>query len=133
MNTPTYHNQTSLPSPDSDLPILDKIRDGYKLWHSFLPQIERFSRYTLGSKIDSLFLEIVELTLMAGYAPKTQKILIVQKVSTKFDALKFFLQIAWELKALDNKKYSALIVPLSEVGRQLGGWQKQLLKQTPPE
>jgi len=50
----------------------------------------------------------------------------VQRASTKLDALKFFLQIAWELKVLDNKQYLRLSEPLNEVGKMLGGWRKTL-------
>lgn len=84
-------------------------------------------------KIDGLFLETVELILLAGYSPKVQKLAVVAKAGTKLDALKFFLQIAWELKALDNKKYIRLSGPLDEIGRMLGGWRKQLTSETPPE
>ena len=40
----------------------------------------------------------------------------------KFDALKFFLTTAWELRLIDTKKHDALSAPLLEVGRALGGW-----------
>jgi len=59
-------------------------------------------------------------------------LVVVQRASIKLDGVKFFLQIAWELKAIDNKKFSAISVPLAEVGKMLGGWQKQLIKETPP-
>ena len=36
------------------------------------------------------------------------------------------LQIAWEIKALDAKKYILLSGKLDEIGRMLGGWLKQL-------
>ncbi|KKS35386.1 MAG: hypothetical protein UU95_C0001G0001, partial [Parcubacteria group bacterium GW2011_GWC2_42_12] len=39
---------------------------------------------------------------------------------------------AWELKAIDNKKFAELAALLVEIGRMLGGWQKQLIKETPP-
>jgi len=51
---------------------------------------------------------------------------VIFEASAKLDSLKFFLQIAWEIKALDNKKYIALSENLSEIGRMLGGWQKQV-------
>lgn len=41
------------------------------------------------------------------------------------------LQIAWEIKALDNKKYIALSEHLNEVGRMLGGWNKQVRRENP--
>lgn len=91
-----------------------------------MPHFPRLSRYTLGVKIDSLFTDAVELVLFAGYASREQKLNAVRKASTKLDSLKFFLQLAWELKALDHKKYAALAAPLAEVGRMLGGWRKQL-------
>ena len=39
--------------------------------------------------------------------------------------LKFFLQISWEIRALDDKKYIALSGYLTEIGKMLGGWIKQ--------
>ncbi|HEX9503482.1 MAG TPA: four helix bundle protein [Patescibacteria group bacterium] len=78
-----------------------------------------------------MFIDLTELILIAGYSDRQQKLQILQKASVKLDLLKYFLQTAFELKAIDNQKLSELVVLLSEVGRQLGGWQKQLLKQTP--
>jgi len=46
--------------------------------------------------------------------------------SVKLDLLKFFLQIAWEIKSLDNKKYILLSERLNEIGKMLGGWIKAL-------
>ncbi len=55
--------------------------------------------------------------------------LYLQKAGVKLDVLKFFLQIAWEIKALDNKKYAALSQHLNEVGKMLGGWMKRTSKE----
>jgi hypothetical protein len=38
------------------------------------------------------------------------------------------LNLLWETKNLDSKKYIALSEPLFEIGRMLGGWQKSLEK-----
>jgi len=110
--------------------VLQKLVDAYKLWHQFLPHFPKTSRYSLGSKIDYLFLETTESIIMASYSTIKEKIPFVRKASTKLDLLKFFLQIAWEIKALDSKKYIALSEYLQEVGRMLGGWTNQLLKKT---
>lgn len=42
--------------------------------------------------------------------------------------LKFFLRVAWEIKSLDNKKYIIISEHLEEIGKMLGGWQKQFLR-----
>jgi len=79
-----------------------------------------------------LFTDTVELTLLAGYSSREQKLSAIQKASAKLDTLKFFLQLAWAMKVIDHKKYAAVSVPLGEVGKMFGGWLKQLTKQTPP-
>lgn len=80
----------------------------------------------MGSKIDSLFIETIELIFQASYSSKEQKSVYFQKSSSKFDLLKFFLQVSWEIKTLDNKKYIILSEKLNEVGKILGGLIKQL-------
>jgi hypothetical protein len=109
-----------------NLPILQKITLAYKIWHNTLPHIPRLTRYSLGEKINDLFIELAELILMASYTAKEQKGPVIQRASVRLDTLKFFLQIGWELKALDNKKFAELSQPLVEIGKMLGGWQKQI-------
>jgi hypothetical protein len=118
--------------PLINLPILQKITQAYKLWHNTLPCIPRLTRYSLGEKINGLFIELSELVLTASYTAKDLKMPIIQRASVRLDTLKFFLQIGWELKAFDNKKFADLSLPLVEIGKMLGGWQKQAQIKTPP-
>jgi len=115
-----------------NLPVLQKTAAIFKLWHNFLPHIPKFTRYSLGEKITGLFIELAELIFIAGFAAKENKAAIIKKASLKLDLLKFFLQTAWELRAIDNKKFAELAEPLVEIGRMLGGWQRQIIKETPP-
>lgn len=78
-----------------------------------------------------MFTDCLELALLAKYATKNQTLPVVQKLSTKFDALKFFLKLLWEIKALDNKKYQELSAPLRKIGGGIGEWMKSLKKETP--
>ncbi len=94
-----------------------------------MPRFSKTFRFNLGSKIDVLFIEIIENTFIARYKNREQKLLYINKASDKLDVLKFLLQVAWEIKFLDNKKYIALSEKLNEIGKMLGGWQKQT--QTP--
>jgi len=105
---------------------VQKLVNAYKLWHEFLPHFPKTSRYTLGSKIDSLFIETTESVIKAFHSGKGEKLIYLIQASVKLDLLKFFLQIAWEIKALDNKKYIRLSEKLDEIGRMLGGWLKSL-------
>ncbi len=112
------------------LPILKRFVAVYKMWHRIFPDIPKTSRYTLGEKVDGLLLEIMELLYTASFLPKEQKLPYLQKSVGKLDLLKFFIQLAWEIKALDNKKYIALSEPLEEIGRMLGGWARQVSTNT---
>jgi hypothetical protein len=49
----------------------------------------------------------------------------------RLDIAKFFLQILWDVGALDNQKYILLSEKLDEVGKQLGGWIKGLESKPP--
>jgi hypothetical protein len=84
------------------------------------------SRYTVGTRIDKLFLDITELIIKSAYAPREQKRILIIEANNTLDILQFFLKIAWEMKLFDNKKYMAISVPLTEAGKMLGGWKKQL-------
>jgi hypothetical protein len=98
------------------------------VWFEIVEHFPKKSRYTLGNKIDLLFIESIELIFIASYKNREQKILYLQKAISKMDLLKFFLQISWDIKILENKKYSTISEPLNEIGRMLGGWIKQANK-----
>ena len=115
--------------PPNNLPIIQHLIVNYKLWHGFLPHIPKDARYTLGIKIDNIFIEIIEFVFTASYVRKEYKLPYLQKTISKLDLLKFLLQILWEIKALDNKKYIVISEKLNEIGRMLGGWNRQLSKE----
>ena len=113
------------------MPVLQKLVGAYKIWHEYLPHFPKTSRYTLGEKVDSLFVELIECIVVASYLSKQDKLPYLKKAILKFDVLKFFLQVVWEIKALDTKKYIALSERLDEIGRMLGGWNRQLNRENP--
>jgi len=62
--------------------------------------------------------------LLASHQPKNEKQVAVTRLNAKFDALKFFIKLLWEIRAIDANKIAALSAPLSEVGKMIGGWIK---------
>ena len=118
--------QTFNPPPGTTLPIIQRLIAVYKLWHGYLPNFPKKSKYTLGNKIDLIFLELMGLIYIALYLPKDQKLPYIKKSIGKLDLIKFFLKISWEIGAMENKHYIAISSPLDEIGRMLGGWYKQL-------
>ena len=72
-------------------------------------------------------METIELIFITQYLKKEQKTPALQKTNTKFDTLKFFLQLLWETKGIPTKQYAMMAEKLNEVGKMLGGWLKQAL------
>src|SRR3989344_580656 len=69
---------------------------------------------------------------IASYLSKQAKLPYLQKAVAKLDLLKFFLQISWEIKAMDTKKYISLSEKLDEIGKMLGGWIREFSKKKSP-
>ncbi len=93
--------------------------------------IPKTHRYSLGQKIDTLFVEIIEALTAASFLAREEKLPYVRLAIRKVDTLKILLMILWETRSLDNKKYIALSMKIEEISKMLGGWSGQLLKQNP--
>ena len=109
-----------------------KLKDAYGLWQSYLTHFPKQNRYTLGNKIDNVFLLAIEYCFLASYAGKDTKLVHLERCISRVDLLKLLLQLAWEIRALDTQKYTILSEQLQEVGRMLGGWRKGLEKKNSP-
>lgn len=110
--------------------VIEHILTIYKKWYGFRDCLPKKSKYTLGEKIDSRFIQILELLFIASYQGPAQKLPTLERALTGLDTLKFFLRIAWELHVLDDKKYAELSEGLDEAGKQVGGWIKGLKNKT---
>jgi hypothetical protein len=108
------------------VPVVLKLKDSYGLWQKYLTDFPKQNRYTLGNKIDEVFLNAIEFCFLASYANKDTKIIHLERCISRVDLLKLLLQLSFEVKALDTKKYTQLGTELQEVGRMLGGWRKGL-------
>jgi hypothetical protein len=110
---------------------LERIKQAYLLWHEYHSTLPKLHRYTLGEKIDSLFIEVMEATLAAAFLQREEKKPYVRLAIRKLDTLKLLVLVLWETKSLDDKKYIALSTKIDEAGKMLGGWQGQLTKNSP--
>lgn len=132
MTQTNLHTQILNVHTQEDIPIIARLNEAYKLWHSFLIHLPKITRYTLGEKIDNLFTGCLELALLASYRPRDKKLELIEQLNAKFDTLKFFIKLIWEIKEIDTNKMTALSIPLTEVGRMIGGWIK-LFKEPVPQ
>ena len=124
----TRPNSTHVPRL---IPVVLKLKDAYNVWQLYLAQFPKANRFTLGSKIDSLFLDAIEYAFLASYSHTDERRILLNRGISKIDLVKLLLQLAWEIKAVDNKKYAHLSELFAEIGRMLGGWKRQLANKTP--
>jgi hypothetical protein len=129
MSQLNFHKNFFASTPPTLLPILQKAKGAYLLWYQYYPIIPKTHRYSLGQKIDNFFVDAIEAISIATFLPKEEKLPYVRLAIRKLDTLKIFLMLLWETKSLDNKKYINLSLKIDEIGKMLGGWQGQLLKQ----
>lgn len=113
--------------------MVEKFKDAYGYWHVCLPHFPKSVRYTLGSRIDSAFLDAIESAFLAGYGRDAQKLALLDRAVARLDLLKLMAQLAWETRALDTKKIALLAERLAEIGRMLGGWRRQAERKLPAE
>lgn len=110
------------------LPVLERVKQAYILWHEYHSKLPKIHQYTIGGKIDALLVEIMEATSAAAFLQRDEKLPYVRLAIRKLDTVKLLLLVLWENRSLDTKKYAALSMKVGEVGKMLGGWQGQLAK-----
>jgi len=120
-----------LPPPPTLLPLLQKMKSAYLLWYGYYQILPKLHRHSLGERVDTLFVEIMETIASAGFLGPSEKAPYVRVAIRKTDTLKILLMVLWETKSLDNKKYVAVSVKIDEVGKMLGGWYGKLIKTQP--
>lgn len=96
------------------------------LWLTIVPHIPKGARYTIGTRIEEKFLDLLELTYTAYFTAKAGKEEKLAECILTLDTLKFLISTAWEGKLVSHKQYEDLAINLNEVGKMFGGWRKSL-------
>ena len=110
------------------MPVLTKTKSTYIIWFEYYNKLDKVHRYTLGARIDNLFIEIIEAIAFATYLEKTEKQPWVRLAIRKLDTVKVLMMVLWETKSIDSKKYIFISEYIEEVGKMLGGWHGQITK-----
>lgn len=89
------------------------------------------ARYTMGTRIENKFLDLLELSYTAYFTEREKKSQKISECIFALDILKFLLTIAWEGKFLSHKQYEELAIKLNEIGKMFWGWKKSM--KAPPK
>jgi len=94
--------------------------------------MSREERFGIGAKIDALLLELLETIRKASYAEINSKSVLLKEAIVEVDSIRFFMQLAWEVRLIPHKEFEKIGTGVEEVGRMLGGWHRGILTKTPP-
>ncbi len=91
------------------------------LW--IIPQLDKFPRsrrFTLGERIETGLLEVLELVVEAAYT--RNKDASLRRANLKLEVVRHLWRLAHELKVMATRQYEHGARLLDDLGRQIGGW-----------
>jgi hypothetical protein len=96
------------------------------LWVNVVLHINKSFRYTVGSRIENKFLDLLELTYIAYFTSRENKPVKISECILILDTLKFLVSVAWEGKIVSHKQCEDIAKKLDEIGKMFGGWRNSL-------
>lgn len=112
------------------LPVIEKLKILYISWITIHRKIPRTERFGLGTRIDNAFLDLLTSLRRASFSEPKQKIPLLEIAIVKIDDIKFFVQLLWESKLISNEQYISFGNDLEIIGKNIGGWRKDMIKKT---
>ena len=107
---------------DTDIPILKKTYDLYKIFDEYRKVIPQRHRFTLYSRCEDILLDVMQIFYEAGYMKGTARLELLNKASVKLNMVRVFVRLLKDTRCIDEKKYLVLQTNIDEIGRMLGGW-----------
>lgn len=99
-----------------------------------VPKLDHFPRgrrYTLGSQIENLMLELLERLMAAAYAKPADKARHLEAANLKLDVLRHLWRLALELRVVNVRAHRFGAEMMVSLGNQIGGWKKSSPARTP--
>jgi len=113
--------------------LLQKLKSAYLVWFEYYRSIPKIHRHTLGQRIDLMLIETIEATDAALFTPRQDRLPYIRLAMQKLNTANLLLVVLWETKSFGPKKYIAVSEKLQEIGKILGGWHGQIVKQNSPD
>src|SRR3989338_3687180 len=114
------------------LPVFERAKTAYKTWLIVHRKMARSERFGIGDRIDALWLDLLDSLRKAAYASVSQKIPPLDDALRAIDAVRFFIQIAWESELMAQSHFIERGKNRKKRGGMVGGGKKGILAKTPP-
>jgi len=106
-------------------PLPKAVQDCHDLLAWLIPQLDKFPRtrrHTLGERIETGLLEVLEGLVEAAYS--RNKGALLQRANLRLDMVRHLWRLSYRLEAVSHKSFEHGAGLLVELGRQIGGWQR---------
>lgn len=103
------------------------ILKSYQAYRAVAPLIHRFPkpwRYSIGEKLQTAILSVIDLTCQALYARQPLKEPYILKIIGAIQTVQLFVRLALEEKLIEEKQYFRLSEQIIELHRMALGWLK---------
>ena len=103
------------------------VQDCHNLLLWLIPLLDHFPRnrrFTLGERLESGLLGILELVVEAAYTKNKRDLL--RRANLRIAVVRHLWRLAHELKTIPTKRYAHGAKLLEDLGKQVGGWLKSV-------
>jgi len=103
------------------------VQDCHNLLIWLIPLLDNFPRnrrFTLGERLESGLIEILELLVEAAYTRNKRDVL--KRANIQLAVVRHLWRIVHELKIIPTKRYAYGAKLLEDLGKQIGGWLKSV-------
>ena len=108
---------------DNTLPQV--IDDCHELLKWLIPVLDKFPRsrrFTLGERLESGLLDVLEECVDAAYSPR--KSAQLRSANRRLSTVRHLWRLAYELRVIPRNRYFHGSQQLVDIGSQIGAWQK---------
>ena len=102
----------------------------YNLIVWFSPKLSNYPKkykYTLGDRILSIKLDILERIIEAKYTSR-KKEYFLRQANILLEKLRFLIRLSKDLNCISIKQYEETSKRINEIGKMVGGWEKHIKK-----
>ena len=95
------------------------------LW--LIPHLDKFPRvrrFTLGERLESTLIEVLELLVEAAFSRVKQDAL--KRANLRLEVVRHLWRLAHELQVIPLRQYEHGARLMDDLGRQVGGWLRTL-------
>lgn len=109
-----------------EISVIIRTQELYESVGKLTEKLPALKQQTIGKRLENNILQLLELLIMAKYAPSARKGPYLIKAAAQTEIIQFQLRILLTQKLANETTLHQLQAKVVEIGRMLGGWRKSV-------